>query len=389
MITSGSLCTGYDGLGRALSLLKPHRPLWHAEVDADMSHVLKIHDPHTRNVGDLTTAPWHLAPTPDVVTAGIPCQPISVAGRGDGEDDERYLWPDAVRCFREVRPPFLFLENVERLVSMKLRSGAPMLQQWLSDLRDLGYAVTWTVIGACAVGAPHHRHRFYAWAAYTGTTSPTPGAVRLRTRCGAPRNGGHFLLPTPVARDGDDRGNGDADYWRKRRDAGRSNGLPLDAVATLLPSPRASDAGRYGTEQQRALRTKTGGTLQDAVGTLPAVPLLPTPTASSYGNNQGGAAGRVGPVRHSIETIASDPNLWGRYAEAVALWEQITGVPAPLPTEPNSKGGRRMSPLLPEWMMGLPPGTLTDHLSRNAAIKGAGNGVVPLQAAAAQKLLAG
>ena len=71
----------------------------------------------------------------------------------------------------------------------------------------------------------------------------------------------------------------------------------------------------------------------------------------------------------------------------MALWERVTGVPAPEPTELAPRGGRRLSPLLPEWMMGLRPGLLTDHMSRNDALKGAGNGVVPQAAAAAWRLL--
>lgn len=326
MITSGHLCSGYDGLGRGLSLLGPHRTLWHAESDRDMAATLAKHETGIPNVGDLTVAPWHLAPTPDVVTAGIPCQPISVAGRGDGEDDVRYLWPYAVEIFRLVRPPFILLENVERLTSMKLKSGASMLAAWLADLRELRYAVTWTVLGACSVGAPHHRHRFYAWCRHV-PNGPVPEARRVVTPCGAPRTGGRILLPTPTTSD--------------------TNG-----------------PGRATKEGGDDLRT--------------AIALLPTP--------------RVGPVRHSLDSMARLDLLgerWGKFAEAVALWEAIIGRPAPEPTEAGTEGGRRLNPLLPEWMMGLPEGLLTGHLPRSAAIKGAGNGAVPLQAAAAQKLLAG
>jgi DNA (cytosine-5)-methyltransferase 1 len=367
--TSGHLCSGYDGLGRGLSLLRPHETLWHAEVDPDMSSVLAKHEPDVRNVGDLTAAPWHLAPRPDVITAGIPCQPISIAGAGLGEDDERYLWPFAVDIFRVVRPPFILLENVQRLTSMRLRDGTSMLGKWLADLRDLRYAVTWTVIGACAVGAPHHRHRFYAWCRYV-PSGPVAEARKVVTPCGAPRTGGRILLPTPTTSDTNGPGR-----------ATTTGGDDLRTVVALLPTPRASD-GPHGGPGQR-----NGRGQYDALPGL-AVNLLPTPTASSYGNNRGGAAGRVGPIRHSLETIAVRPEIWGEYASAVALWESITGRPAPQPTEPGNKGGRRMSALLPEWMMGLPEGLLTGHLPRNAAIKGAGNGAVPLQAAAAQKLLA-
>jgi len=38
----------------------------------------------------------------DVVTAGFPCQPFSVAGKRKGELDERNMWPDTYRIIREV-----------------------------------------------------------------------------------------------------------------------------------------------------------------------------------------------------------------------------------------------------------------------------------------------
>lgn len=370
-ITSGHLCSGCDGLGRGLSLLRPHEALWHAEADPDMTTVLAKYEPDVPNVGDLTKVPWHLAPRPDVVTAGIPCQPISGAGKGLGEQDARYLWPYAAEIFRIVRPPFILLENVQRLVSMRRGDGTSMLAKWLADLRELRYAVTWTVIGACAVGAPHHRHRFYAWCRYL-PVGHVPEARRIDTPCGAPRTGGRILLPTPNAREGGARGFPSAEHAARRAaDPMRSTNLE-DAIA-LLPTPRATDIGTPGRRSSEGWRPQLGQ----------AVSLLPTPMAADAQR----ASARH--VRGNPTLLgATRPEVWGKYAEAVALWESITGIPAPGPTEIGSKGGRRLNPALPEWMMGLPPGLLTGCLPRNAALKAAGNGAVPLQAAAAQKRLA-
>lgn len=79
---------------------------------------------------------------------------------------------------------------------------------------------------------------------------------------------------------------------------------------------------------------------------------------------------------------------WGPYLGAIQRWEQVTGHPAPSPTEPTGKGGRhRLSAFFVEWMMGLPPGWVTamigQGITRNEALKALGNGVVPRQAAAA------
>ncbi len=112
-----------------------------------------------------------------------------------------------------------------------------------------------------------------------------------------------------------------------------------------------------------------------------AVHLLPTPTTRDHkGRNQRDDDSCLpGAVRE---------DRWGRYAEAVALWEQVTDIPAPEPTVEAPRGGRRLNPDLPEWMMGHPRGFLTSRLTRNEALKAAGNGVVVRQAAAAWERLA-
>ena len=80
---------------------------------------------------------------------------------------------------------------------------------------------------------------------------------------------------------------------------------------------------------------------------------------------------------------------WGEYEPAVRRWETLTR-PAPSPTRPDGKNGNhRLSPLLPEWMMGYPAGWVTDILTRDKAIKACGNGVVPQQAYAALEQLWG
>jgi DNA (cytosine-5)-methyltransferase 1 len=113
--------------------------------------------------------------------------------------------------------------------------------------------------------------------------------------------------------------------------------------------------------------------------------LLPTPRATdgvNGGPNQRGSSGDL------AMGSACQPQHWGKFAAAVALWEEITGMPAPEPTEPNSRGGRRLNPELSEWMMGYPRGYLAGMLARNDALRCAGNGVVTRQARAAWEILA-
>lgn len=90
-----------------------------------------------------------------VWTGSCPCQPFSAAGKGEGTDDARHLWPEWFRLIREHRPVAVFGEQV----SAAIRHG------WLdlvsADLEGAGYAVGSAVLGAHSVGAPHIRQRLY------------------------------------------------------------------------------------------------------------------------------------------------------------------------------------------------------------------------------------
>jgi len=91
----------------------------------------------------------------DVVTAGFPCQPFSVAGKKKGQDDERNKWPQTIQTIRDVRPRFALLENVPGL----LNSG--YFHEILGSLAESGFDVRWDCISAAAVGAPHRRDRLW------------------------------------------------------------------------------------------------------------------------------------------------------------------------------------------------------------------------------------
>lgn len=91
----------------------------------------------------------------DVITAGFPCQPFSVAGKNLGEDDERNMWPETIKCIRTIRPTFAYLENVSGL----LASG--YFGRILGDLAESGYDCRWRILSAAEVGAPHKRDRLW------------------------------------------------------------------------------------------------------------------------------------------------------------------------------------------------------------------------------------
>ncbi len=93
----------------------------------------------------------------DVVTAGFPCQPFSVAGKQKGEDDERNMWPATIDVIRRVRPQYCLLENVTGLLS----SG--YMGRVFGDLAESGFDARWRVLSAAEVGAPHKRDRLWIY----------------------------------------------------------------------------------------------------------------------------------------------------------------------------------------------------------------------------------
>jgi len=89
----------------------------------------------------------------DVLTAGFPCQPFSVAGKQKGKDDDRYLWPATMRAIEQVQPTWCILENVPGII--------PYLDTILEDLEREGYSWQAYLIPASAVHAPHKRERLW------------------------------------------------------------------------------------------------------------------------------------------------------------------------------------------------------------------------------------
>ena len=116
----------------------------------------------------------------DVVTAGFPCQPFSVAGKREGAGDKRNLWPETMQVIRLVGPRYVFLENVPGL----LNSG--YFPTILGDLAEGGYDARWRVLSAAELGAPHKRDRLWIVA---HATSQQDNRERENCECGRDRMG--------------------------------------------------------------------------------------------------------------------------------------------------------------------------------------------------------
>jgi DNA (cytosine-5)-methyltransferase 1 len=99
--------------------------------------------------------------TRPVGTGSCPCQPFSAAGKGLGEDDERHLWPvffHLIRDCRNLGQPWAFTVFGEQVANA---IGKGWLDGVSADLESEGYACGAVVLGAHSVGAPHIRQRLY------------------------------------------------------------------------------------------------------------------------------------------------------------------------------------------------------------------------------------
>lgn len=159
-----ALCAGYGGLEIGIERVFPdYRTVCYVEGEAfAASHLVKKMEegrmdnaPIWSNVRTFDGKPWR--GKVDILSGGFPCQPYSGAGKQMGKEDPRDLWIDFVRIIGEVRPRFLFFENVPNIVKWRLN-------EIVLDLDLLGYHAAWCVVAASDVGAPHRRKRWFLFA---------------------------------------------------------------------------------------------------------------------------------------------------------------------------------------------------------------------------------
>jgi DNA (cytosine-5)-methyltransferase 1 len=91
----------------------------------------------------------------DIIYGGFPCQDISIAGLGKGLDGERSgLFFEIIRLSKEIKPKFIFLENVPAITC---RGGISISR----EITEMGYDCRWCVISAEGLMAPHKRERWF------------------------------------------------------------------------------------------------------------------------------------------------------------------------------------------------------------------------------------
>jgi DNA (cytosine-5)-methyltransferase 1 len=170
-LTHFSLCTGIGGIDLAAEWAG-FTTIGQCEIDDYASRVLEKNFKGVKNFHDIRTVtatrlrangvePENIT----VLSAGFPCQPYSLAGKGRGDGDERDLWGEVARCIGELKPKWFVGENTPGLFA---RANQRYFKRILTDLTEMGYRVSWGIWGACDVGAPHKRERVFILA-HTGS----------------------------------------------------------------------------------------------------------------------------------------------------------------------------------------------------------------------------
>ena len=131
-----------------------YRTIAFCEQDRFCQGVLERHWPDVPITDDVHDLDGRDHEGVTLLTGGFPCQPFSTAGKRRGEEDDRALWPQMARVIDEARPTWVLGENVAGLVTMGIDNV-------LSDLEGMGYAVQTFIVPACAVDAPHRRDRIW------------------------------------------------------------------------------------------------------------------------------------------------------------------------------------------------------------------------------------
>jgi DNA (cytosine-5)-methyltransferase 1 len=155
------LFSGIGGISMGLSQWV--EPIAYCEKDRYCQNVLlsRMSDGHIKIApiwDDITTLLPSMLPRKgiDIIYGGFPCQDISVANtNGKGLEGKRSgLFFEILRLSKEIKPTFIFLENVPNIRTRGLSTVG-------KELAGLGYDCRWGIVSAAEIGARHIRKRWF------------------------------------------------------------------------------------------------------------------------------------------------------------------------------------------------------------------------------------
>ena len=157
MLRHVDLCSGIGGFSLGFEWAGLSKPILFCDTEPWCRKILAKNFPNVpiaTDVKELANDPERLVPDCDILTAGYPCQPFSVAGKQKGIEDDRHIWPYILRIVAQKRPTWCVFENVHGHIALGL-------DQVLLDLEAKGYSTRTFIVPACSVNAPHKRDRLW------------------------------------------------------------------------------------------------------------------------------------------------------------------------------------------------------------------------------------
>ncbi len=155
-MTCVEICAGAGGQALGLEMAGfEHIAL--IEYEQEYCEVLKSNRPSWNVIcGDVQKFDGTMYAGVDLLAGGIPCPPFSVASKQLGKDDDRDLFPEAIRLVKEIKPKAVMLENVRGFLDPKF---AEYREHILHSIEDIGYKVKIKLLNACDYGVPQLRPR--------------------------------------------------------------------------------------------------------------------------------------------------------------------------------------------------------------------------------------
>lgn len=157
-LTCVELCAGAGGQALGLEQAGFHH-LALVDIDKHCYETLRINRP-SWNVIQADIETWsgyaRIPESVDLVAAGLPCPPFSVAGKQLGKKDERDLFPAALRIIGTLRPKGIMIENVRGFLDAVFEDYRAHIK---SELNAMGYRVDWKLLNASDFGVPQLRPR--------------------------------------------------------------------------------------------------------------------------------------------------------------------------------------------------------------------------------------
>ena len=156
MLTCVEICAGAGGQALGLDMAGFHH-IALVEYEKEYCAVLKENRPQWNVIcADVRSFDGRPYQNVDLLAGGVPCPPFSIASKQLGQQDERDLFPEAIRLIGEMHPRAVMLENVRGLLDAKFDTYR---NQILTSIQSLGYVVFMKLLNACDYGVPQLRPR--------------------------------------------------------------------------------------------------------------------------------------------------------------------------------------------------------------------------------------